>query len=70
MHAALRSTQILQDFKKGQKVNIQYWPYWQRGGICISDYDIIVKLETFNEDNLYIKNALGLQVFEETHSYN
>ena len=42
--------------------NFHWWPVYLTCAPCNVDYSVVMKMETFSRDSLYIKHRLGLDI--------
>ncbi|XP_027233440.1 carbohydrate sulfotransferase 10 isoform X1 [Penaeus vannamei] len=51
-------------------VNVVCWtPYWVQCGVCSSDYQVVLKLETMAEDEQFLAHVANLKEIQEVHEW-
>ncbi|KAK4298765.1 hypothetical protein Pmani_028919 [Petrolisthes manimaculis] len=55
---------------KDWQVNVMCWlPYWVQCGVCSSDYQVVVKLETMQTDVQFLAYAAGLKEIQNIYEW-
>lgn len=44
-------------------------PYWVQCGVCSSDYQVVLKLETMAEDEQFLAHVANLKEIQEVHEW-
>ncbi|XP_042873223.1 carbohydrate sulfotransferase 10-like [Penaeus japonicus] len=51
-------------------VNVVCWtPYWVQCGVCSSDYQVVIKLETMAEDEQFLAHVADLKEIQKVHEW-
>ncbi|KAK3891853.1 hypothetical protein Pcinc_004271 [Petrolisthes cinctipes] len=55
---------------KDWQVNVMCWlPYWVQCGVCSSDYQVVIKLETMQTDVQFLAYAAGLKEIQNIYEW-